>query len=353
MPEKPKTNTTHDQIVVRNEDGEYQILIDGELKPFNQEAFKVSQEKEITTLIDTGKEELALQPPPPAIRKTSASFYFHPADEEEVSKVSMPSDILSQKKYSLDKILNKVITTLNLNLNQEQTKRLRDVVVTILRDRRTIIDASEILERKKEEGGVGLEAKTIDKVLAFLKDIKDKVNKEKGIVVDEAIERKKKEAEFIPSTIKPFKKEIKPEIKKEEIKLVEEFKVPTKFKRPVKEGRINDIVKDYKLVGPVEELAILTLVTFRRLGADPMRQAQKISDKINLLAKDSLVKKAKGLEAWRRSPLYKMYIAIGQASMEHEISVLEVIKQYQEQGKEIMTSLEFEAITDLNKRLRY
>ena len=84
MPEKPKTNTTHDQIVVRNEDGEYQILIDGELKPFNQEAFKVSQEKEITTLIDTGKEELALQPPPPAIRKTSASFYFHPADEEEV-----------------------------------------------------------------------------------------------------------------------------------------------------------------------------------------------------------------------------------------------------------------------------
>ncbi len=354
MVQKAKTNTTQDQIVVRTEDGEYQILVDGKLKPFHQESFSEPIKKSVTEIIDTGKEELMLQPPPPAIRKTNASFYFHPADEEEVSKINMPSSILPQKKYSLDKILNKVITTLNLNLNQEQTKRLRDVVVTLLRDRRTIIDASEVLERTQEDGGVGLDAKMVDKVLAFLKDVKDKVNKEKGLVVDEGIERLKKEANFIPPSITPKKKEVKKEIKevlpKKEDRII---KTNIKFNRPQKEGRMQDISKEYKLVGPVEELASLTLATFRRLGADPERQAQKISDKINILARESLIKKANGLNAWRRSPLYKMYLAIGQASMEHEMPVTEVIKQYLEQEKEIMTSFEFDAITDLNKRLRF
>jgi len=98
MPQKSKTNTIQDQIVVRDENGEYKILIDGELKPFHQESFSEPQKKEVTDIIDTGKEELVLQPPPPAIRKKNASFYFHPNDEEEVSKISVPKEMLPQKK---------------------------------------------------------------------------------------------------------------------------------------------------------------------------------------------------------------------------------------------------------------
>ncbi|MBT4121830.1 hypothetical protein HOE31_02675, partial [bacterium] len=284
----------------------------------------------------------------------NASFYFHPNDEEEVSKISVPKEMLPQKKYSLDKILNKLVETLNLSLDEEQTKRLRDVIVTLLRDRRTIIDASEVLERPQEEGGVGFESEIIDKVLAFLRDIKDKVNKEKGIVIDEDIERLKEESSFIPPTIIPKKKIVKQVIQEELPEKVEPLiKTTTKFNRPKKKGKLDDISKEYKLVGPVEELASLTLATFRRLGADPERQAQKISDKINLLTNESLIKKAKGLNAWRRSPLYKMYLAIGQASMEHNMSVADVIKQYVDQGKEIMTSFEFDAISDLNTKLRF
>jgi len=116
---------------------------------------------------------------------------------------------------------------------------------------------------------------------------------------------------------------------------------------------MDDIQKDYKLAGPTEELAGLTLQTLRRLGSDAASQSAKIGQKIDLLGEQSLTKKALGIQAWRRSPLYKMYLAIGQASMEHGLSVQKVIEQYLSQGKEIMTLEEFEAISDLNKQFRF
>ena len=51
MPQKSKTNTIQDQIVVRDENGEYKILIDGELKPFHQESFSEPQKKEVTDIM--------------------------------------------------------------------------------------------------------------------------------------------------------------------------------------------------------------------------------------------------------------------------------------------------------------
>jgi hypothetical protein len=48
-----------------------------------------------------------------------------------------------------------------------------------------------------------------------------------------------------------------------------------------------------------------------------------------------------------------MYVAVGQASMEHDFSVEQVIKEYQAKGNEIITLEEFEAISDLNRQLRF
>jgi len=129
--------------------------------------------------------------------------------------------------------------------------------------------------------------------------------------------------------------------------------MPTSAARKKGKMPMDDIQKDYKLAGPTEELASLTLQTFRRLGSEAVSQASKISQKVDLLGEQSLIKKAQGIQAWRHSPLYKIYLAIGQASMEHGLSVQKVINQYLSQGREIMTLEEFEAISDLNKQFRF
>ena len=93
----------------------------------------------------------------------------------------------------------------------------------------------------------------------------------------------------------------------------------------------------------------MTLEDFRRLG-EPQEAAQKIYQKIDLLADESLELKAEAIKAWKASPAYQNYLTIGHKSMESNKSVEEVIRH-----KTIndMSKFEFEAIGDLNRSLQF
>ncbi|MFA6304249.1 MAG: hypothetical protein WCV73_03985 [Patescibacteria group bacterium] len=413
--------STNDEILVMDETGQFQVLSNGELKPFNGASYQtIGNEVEATEEklqpilpMDTGYEEKMIQPPPPALYKQTSSFYFHPEDEEEAAKhkANIPASG-PQKKYSLDKIVAKIVENYKLTLTPELNNRLRSLVYSFLRDRRSEADAKGLLERPVTEAGLDFENGLAENLLEFLKEIKGKILTAGGIVVDENQEAPQVAVGNISSVSLPEVKKampvelpkdkpvapIQPEVKIELptsrptpiIKTVSdavslnqvESRVPyvteplvqrqplpdlpvgafkpsmpiyTKMARPEKQGasRINDIKKDYKLVGPVEELSILTLETFRRLGATTQERVQKIMSKIDLLSKDSLAKKSLGISAWRTSSLYKMYVSLGHASMEHNLDLAGVIKEYSAQGQEILTMEEFNAITDLNKQLRF
>ncbi len=367
-----QSNDLNDEILVLDESGKFKILSGGELKPYDlkfETKANVASPKPLTAVMDTGMEEPMLQPPPPMVRKKTATFYFHPEDEEEVAKAHPPLDLPPQKQYSLDKITSKVIDSFQLTLADELKKRLRIVIYTYLRDRRTLVDAIDVLKRPKIDGGLELTSELSDRILIFLKEIKEKIIQEKGLVIDEQLEKPSIMKKAVKALAVPLSSSTPLEIKKAETTPVIKEKVvsavplrpqdsqakPLLFKRPLKKWKIAvaDIQKDYKLVGPVEELASLSLPTLRRLGATSQDQVQKILTKVNLLGEDSLAKKAAGIQGWRKSPLYKMYLAIGQASLEHGLTVAEIINQYHLQGKEIMTLGEFEAISDLNKLLRF
>ena len=401
--------SNNDEILVMDETGQFKILSGGQLKSFDSfsdsaaagTALENDEEENLQPIlpIDTGYEEPMLQPPPPALYKQTSSFYFHPADEEEAAKhQSGHSDSAGRKKYSLDKIVVKVAENYQLDQNGELFSRLRSAIFNFLRDRRSAVDTKDMLLRPSASGGLNLKAELSDNLLEFLKKIKQKIEGQAGVVVDE------KEEAGVQSMSGQFKKTTI--VQPQEIKLpvppkpiatvpaVSKFELPknaplipvsepapvvqtasirtplpdlpqvkaktampgmAKFQRPLKEGapRLTDVKKDYKLVGPVDELSLLTLETFRRLGVTAAERSQKIAAKINLLAKDSLSKKALGLNAWRQSPLYKMYLALGRASMEHGLDLDAVIKEYTGQGKEILTLEEFNAITDINKQLRF
>ncbi len=109
----------------------------------------------------------------------------------------------------------------------------------------------------------------------------------------------------------------------------------------------------FKLIGPIEELKNFTLNEFRKLGNNPQESIQKIEEKINILEKDSLFKKAEAIKAWQNAEINKLYLEIGKVSLEKNIPVFQAIDERIKNNLLTLTMDEFEAITDLNKRLRF
>lgn len=116
---------------------------------------------------------------------------------------------------------------------------------------------------------------------------------------------------------------------------------------------LNDVLPQKRLMGPVDELRNLRLMDFRRLGGNTSERLEKIMDKIAGLEEESFEKKAEAIKAWRLSPLYRRYIAVGQDSLEKNISMEKVIADNLEKNSDDLTEEEFNKISDFNKKLRY
>lgn len=117
--------------------------------------------------------------------------------------------------------------------------------------------------------------------------------------------------------------------------------------------KIEDIKFVSRLVGPQEELARLNLVEFRRIAKDAKTAARKILEKINLLEEDSLSERLEGVKNFRASELFKLYLEIGEQSLLQKMNEEEVIKQRSAAGQATLQPEEFEAIMELNNKLRY
>jgi len=164
-----------------------------------------------------------------------------------------------------------------------------------------------------------------------------------------------------------IKKEIKPEPQFSSPKVVSPMPnvPPAAVKEPVRieipihrpfHGTNKPAVEEVKVkprvYGPIDELRTITLADWRRWGL-PKQAAKTIQDKINLLAEESLVKKAEGIKAWKESEINQLYLDIGAESIDQGKSVSEIISQRQTQNKFTLTEEEFNAVVELNQKLRF
>jgi len=123
---------------------------------------------------------------------------------------------------------------------------------------------------------------------------------------------------------------------------------PVQSTRP----RVEEIKVKPRIYGPIEELKTLALVDWRRWGSSE-EAVQKIEDKINLLAEESLVKKSEGIRAWKDSEINNLYLDIGAESIDQGKSVTEIILQRQQKGSPTLTEEEFNSVVELNQKLRF
>ncbi|MFA6322520.1 MAG: hypothetical protein WCX71_03505 [Candidatus Buchananbacteria bacterium] len=108
-----------------------------------------------------------------------------------------------------------------------------------------------------------------------------------------------------------------------------------------------------QLLGPVEEIKTMNLTDFRRLNSDPQKATEKILEKIELLQDQSLVEKIRGIKAWKESEVYQMYLSLGNQAMAEKKTIAQVISERQSLNQPTLSNEEIEAIIELSQKLRY
>lgn len=460
------------------------LLIKDEAGHFNQLNFKQNLETGTTLVLPVSQaakmavlpkdDHFLMLPKPNAKADDKSVLAFHPDDDNEFQELakSLPKD--ESKKYSLSKIVDKLIEKHSLQMTDENRKKFSNIIFDFFRHRKNAIIVREAMSENILSAGQVLSEETVNSLVSVIKAIKQNIEVDGGLVVEidakakvpeikkdtvndlaqdlssavqdlsrqvipgpveeleqelnSAIDEKVADEEEVQGEIQNILSDLKPKknplIKTDEVPQLilaadgstiaqtKEAKESVEVPKPLANEPINteqtlapsnqnniqpenepelanlprvsrprqDMAKrqvaDVKqkveefrpiavedmtpppkapvnLTGPIEELQNFTLDNFRHLGNSPSEQSAKLLAKINLLEKDSVTKKAQGIEAWRNSPIYTQYLSLGSESLSQGKDVASIIMDYANQGQATLSIEEFSAISDLNKNLRF
>ncbi len=398
-----------DEIVVKDKDGSFKVIIGGKIAADKEEGKKDEPpltSEESKELISKEKASAQITPLPPAIpQDQGTAFFFDVEDEEEVKKIAAEKK-LPPDSFDAGKAAAEIVKQSGLQLSAEKYKRVVDILVSRLKQIREkhdtlakltdttsgagldssqaqkLVDLAEQFLNKREKGdGASLPSTSeLDRIIAQEEDtyqIQSEIKQteaspkpasyQEAIAEDLAVSKPElvKEPQFSP----PPQPEPPPSLpvdslsttKKEEgdeeggIKQVEsDTSLPPRRKvSQSSKPRLEDVKIKRRLLGPIDELKYLTLDELRRWGGGATERIAKIKQKIDALEDESFAKKIEGIKAWRSSPLYQLYLQIGKDSMEQGKPIRDIIAARQSQGQETLSWEEFTLISDLNQQLRF
>ncbi|MFH0873515.1 MAG: hypothetical protein V1846_01595 [Candidatus Komeilibacteria bacterium] len=314
----------------------------------------------------------------------TAEFHFHPDDKEELqaemSKIAgYLTSAAAKRKYSVEKIAAKILEKNQLKFNVRQEAEFISVLLSYFRQARSYVITREFLIQSLQ-----VEPALADKIMVIVKNLKDKIEMADGVVVRGSTETGV-EAEANTATVDIKRVEAvapvvtaaaQPQLR------VEVPPLPTRTSAPVspvpeppvaspaassdlprirravsiEPVRLSSSVRaarPAKVMSRIDELAAMTLEEFRGLDSDPRMRAAKILQRIGSLEKESLARKAQAIAAWRSSGVYQTYLAMGHHGLEHGRNLGQIVTELQQQGQPFLSAEEFEAMTDLNKQLRF
>ncbi len=260
----------------------------------------------------------------------------------------------------------------NLREDPILLKRLKNILVSYLKDIRNELETKHTLKRFKKTGGMGFQEEDAEKIFSHVQAERDNLSSyvQEVILEDQNVVKEpsiSKEIQQISKDIKaeskrdilppPLPMIVKPLIIKPQKEIITKKTVIQKEnKKNIFQHKEKILKKEIeftpRLVGPFEELRNLTLLDFRRLDSNSKKATEKIQKRINLLLEDSFEKRMTGIRAWQGSPLFQNYLFLGQESIKKGKNIEELIREHLEAGQETLTKDEFDAIMDLNDTFR-
>lgn len=319
-----------------------------------------------------------------------------------------PADNMDER---IEELTKKIIREISVaNYDADLRMRLENIIRLRLREVRDTVDTRDALLRKKIDGGLELPAQTADAIIEiilrylpqthrpFVDLAESKEVKDLATLMSEGAEASQV-TPIVPSPaakiappistpspiapslaaaikpaeptagVQPISTGTAPSLMRPDLSAKPETVAPQapsgaagpqplepiiiKVPEPKRKPAMTDVHTKPSVVGPIDELKLLTIADFRRLDADPRRATARLREKIKLLEEDSYAKMVEGIQAWRLSPLNQLYLTIGQESLEKQKNVTDAIAERREAGKAALSEDEFEALLDLNKQLRF
>lgn len=399
-----------DDILVRDVDGRFKIISDGKLVDIDQYAVagagaKTSWPEHDKSLDFPKFTDLAVVPENEHFSELSraansgrsrADLQFHPSDtheiQQELEKLNTVFNLGGQKKYSAIKMARKLADKHLLRLTPDEFKNFTKILLSLFRQTRSFVEARPLLQGPKSAGGLAVPDSDIDHIFNIIRHLKDKIEAADGVVVEEddvigpmasvpvppvvrppepvtpkpaIVEAAppRPAMETLPTQNQAPKPIVTPPIAATPIPVKVAVTKTDAWPRVTRPSSVSNRpgVADVrhpearrpKLTGRIEELADMNLEMFRLIDTDPRIRVGYILGKIQALERESLTRKAQGIDAWRNNQVYREYLRVGQKSLEQKKNIADVIAEMRAGGRDTLTLEEFEAISDLNKTMRF
>jgi len=326
---------------------------------------------------------------------------FTEEDEKEIEQIKQEKEaaLTHEPITSIEGVVKRVCEDKRFQFdNPVLTERCQKVVHSRVRGVRDAFATRRQLERSVEQGGVGVTGRSLAEMTQLLEQAVEEYHAHAGAQIEQEKEQAQKVKEaaasaeeqrqvteqkvmdkrFVELTGKTPRTSVSPtgpkrsrtsaavsaqvETQQREGKIdvarvktiieASQAAAPKSAPRP-KPKRVQDVVFEKRLSGPVEELKRLTLTDFRRLSSDPVQATTKIKDKVDLLENLGYEQKVEGIKAWRSSPLNRLYIELAEQAVLSGTTIQAALESQQERGVEMFKDEELKAVMKLNADLRF
>jgi hypothetical protein len=312
---------------------------------------------------------------------------FYSASDYLGFSLNKPQEKKEESKKSFGPLVLEIYEKIGVKFSQEKKIVFFSLIDKYIRGLKSRFSVRSVLTEDIDAGGLGLSDKLVDDIFEIVQksqdQVRERVKKELPVKKEvlnkieklshgkKLLETEKKVYELAPlhpvllekespkRIEKPESKERikKIEEKKEEIKKKEEprpmiTKKKTSFSNNGAKVKMDD-VKRVKITGPIDELRYMDLTNLRRLSDDPVKAFEKISQKLKVLEDIDYTKMLEGINAWRQSPVYKMYLNIFFKASNEGLKVKELIERLKSSDKKYLNQEEIDALIDFNKRLNF
>lgn len=338
-----------------------------EVVPLMDREVEAANAPEEATVVEPVLPDEKLVPPPPV------------DDHAELPTMQLDEPVpvatpVAEPSIDYNALAHQVLDEVQILLpSLELEKRFLSVLSSYFRGVRDKMEAGQALRDTEEEGGVNLPKQQVEAVMSAAEEamnqapaqqqspvsvstadspmkptlqmVQEKMQSEQSRHAEMGVEQPTEEVQDIFSNVNPIfsaNQTVRPTRQDSRPRPV------TPKQQPSVSGG-----EKQRMMTPIDELRNMNLEEFRRLADTPKESAEKILNMINLLAQESLAKKADGVAAWKASELHKMYVEIGNRSLESGKSVDVVMSEMQTTGKNALMQTEFDAIADMNTMVRF
>jgi len=377
-----------EEVVVRDASGAFRLWSKGAMQQFTADDSGPVAPPAVRPVVIAPPSARPAAPPPQApatpraaaatadqpLYSTKANFFFHTEDDDEIRAHAKRLAHLGQEaEEPVQRVVQSIIDKFRLSFSDDELRsRFLTIAVSRLKEIRDTVETRTMLVKSPAEGGLGY---SVDLATSLVNELEQYAGRSLLNQPPQPLPVSTVPAVVpsLPVANRPAVPPPPPVPKADERQAVPvptpssqtrtipvqavPRPTPPPVRRPVVVTDVNrphvaDIRNVKRTIGPIDELEHMSVGDFQRLGHTTAESIGKIIEKLDILEEESFGKRLAGITAWRRSPLFQLYLMLGRESMTQERPVADVIAARTKTGSETLDEEEFQSIADLNKKLR-